>query len=60
MHEALKTASEIKIHHSIVVSWKPRISWKNRHFSAFKYTGESIPAATAILLFTLYIDLKYL
>ena len=59
MHEDLKTASEIKIHHSIVMSWKPRISWKNRHFSAFKYTGVSIPVTT-ILLFTLYFDLKYL
>ena len=55
MHEDLKTASEIKIHQSIVVSWKPRISWKNRHFSAFKYMGVSIPV-TANLLFTLYID----
>ena len=59
MHEELKTASEIKIHHSVAVSWKPRISWKNRHFSVFKYTGVSIPD-TAILLFTFYIDLKYL
>ena len=59
MHEDLKTASEIKIHLSILVSWKPRISWENRHFSAFKYTGVSIPV-TAMLLFTLYIDLKYL
>ena len=58
MHEDLKTAPEIKIHHDIVVSWKPRISWKNRHFSAFKNTGVKIPV-TALLLFTLYIDLKY-
>ena len=56
MHEALKTASKIKINHYIVVSWRPRISWKNRHFSAFKYTGVSLPVLTAIILFTLYTD----
>ena len=49
MHEDLKTASEIKIHHSIVVSWKPRISLKKRHFSAFKYTGVSIPDSHPII-----------
>ena len=43
MHEDFKTAPKTKIHHSIVLSWKPRISWKNRHFLAFKYEGVSIP-----------------
>ena len=49
MHEDLKTASEIKIHHSLVVSWKPRISWNNRHFSALKYTEVSIPVTTILV-----------
>ena len=50
MHLDFKTASEIKIHNSIVLPWKPRISWKSRHFLAFSYMGVSIPEPSILHL----------
>ena len=37
MYLDLKTASKIKIHYSIVLSWNPIISWQNRHYSSFSF-----------------------
>ena len=60
MHEDFKTASETKIHHSIelCVMEAQNLLEKSAFFSLQIHGSKYIPV-TAMLLFTLYIDLEY-